>query len=167
MAAFLQRSLLFHVAKAHSSIRHTIDDLVGGELVMPRPIESLHQMNANVHHETFTVLADAEKALAEEVVTLARSNIPLTDVLAHVYTPPARGETEQRVRVVLSTRHGMVLFGMQIAAADPEKWLWVFRFVSKKLKAMGVSNIVPLSRSLLCKIEYEFYNNHEHQGCAL
>ena len=167
MAAFLQRSKLFHVAKAHSSIRHTIDDIFGGELVMPWSIESLHRINANVHHETFTVLADVEKALAEEVVTLARSSIPLTDVLAHVYTPPARGEAEHSVRVVLSTRHGMVLFGMQIAAADPGKWLWVFRFVSKKLKAMGVSNIVPLSRSLLCKIEYEFYNNLEHQGDAL
>lgn len=97
MAAFLQRSLLLHVAKAYSGIRHTIDDLIGRELVMPRSIESLHQMNANVHHETFTVLADAEKALAEEVVTLARSNIPLTDVLAHVYTPPVRGEANASV----------------------------------------------------------------------
>ena len=133
---------------------------------MRRSIESLHQMNANVHQKAFTVLADAEKALAEEVVTLARSSIPLSDVLAHVYTPPARGEDEQRVRVVLSTRHGMVLFGMQIAAADPDKWLWVFRFVSKALKKLGVSNIVPISRQVLCKIEYELYANFEHQGVA-
>lgn len=166
MAAFLQRSQLFHVAKAHSSIRHSIDDLVGRELVMPRPIESLHQMNANVHQKTFTVLADAEKALAEEVVTLARSSIPLSDVLAHVYTPTVRGDAEQRVRVVLSTQHGMMLFGMQIAA-DPDKWLWVFRYVSKKLKTLGVSNIVPLSRSMLCKIEYEFYTTVEHPEVAL
>ena len=60
----------------------------------------------------------------------------------------------------------MVLFGMQIAAADPDKWLWVFRFVSKALKKLGVSNIVPISRQVLCKIEYELYANFEHQGVA-
>jgi hypothetical protein len=161
-----QRPGLPHVAKALFSIRPAIDDHVDRGIVMRRSIESLHQMNANVHQKTFTVLADAEKALAEEVVTLARSSIPLSDVLAHVYTPTVRGDAEQRVRVVLSTQHGMMLFGMQIAA-DPDKWLWVFRYVSKKLKTLGVSNIVPLSRSMLCKIEYEFYTTVEHPEVAL
>ena len=126
---------------------------------MSRRIESVHRMNANVHPETFTVLAEAEKALANEIDTLSQSGIPLADVLAHVYTAPRSQAGEDNVRVALSTRHRMLLFGMQIAAADPDTKLWVFRFVSKKLKSMGITDIVPMSRSVLCQIEYEFYTS--------
>ncbi len=137
------------------------------EVSMGRQIDSVLKINANVHTVPFTVLADAERALVEEVRTLARSGIPLGDVLAHIYTAPTGRTQEDSVRVVLSTPHGMVLFGMQIAAADPDKWLWFFRFVSKKLKSMGIANIVPMSRSVLCQIEYEFYTDQEKVASSI